>query len=321
MNYFLLAVSNRNNLEACMRYGLAGFTSSASGLWTYVDIAKGDYVSFLYGARVFNLYEVVEKFAIRRAETAPPWPPLVLQPSGRTYHFPFRLLLRPVRTLDEPLVRMEFAYVAENLLLRGGYRKTHFQADQTTLQAVSQMGSVAVRDVEPLNLNRHPTFVPRLVGGRQAASPPEVFPFQELFLQALLRKRLGWASEMQRLLTKLGIADLAPGELEILSEKAFPEGHVDLLVKESAPTGTSRKVIIEVKNTVANEGDVRQLVQYRDILGPECAGAVLACRGLTRAGRSLAQSEKVTMVFFRLEMPPEPVAFDELVGLLALDFG
>lgn len=55
--------------------------------------------------------------------------------------FPYRLHLQLLRRFDESLVRQEFRYVAENLLLRGGYAKTHFQADQTTLQNVSQLGN------------------------------------------------------------------------------------------------------------------------------------------------------------------------------------
>ena len=138
MSYFLLAVSTRVNLDLCIKHALAGFTDSTSGLWTFLDIEIGDHVSFLYGARAFNLYEVTRKVAYDEAASLPPWPPVKFR---RLYYFPFRLELKQLRELREPLVRTEFAYVAENLLLRGGYRKTHFQADQTTLQNVSQMGS------------------------------------------------------------------------------------------------------------------------------------------------------------------------------------
>ncbi len=71
-SYFLISVSNRENLELCMKYALAGFTNSINGLWTFLDIDVGDYVSFLYGARVRNLYRVVEKVAYRNAEKLPP---------------------------------------------------------------------------------------------------------------------------------------------------------------------------------------------------------------------------------------------------------
>ena len=88
MAYFLIAVSTRENLDLCVRYGLAGFMGSGSGLWTYFDINEGDFVSFLYGARVFNLYEVISKAAYIEAEKLPPWPPLTFRTSGRT--IPFR---------------------------------------------------------------------------------------------------------------------------------------------------------------------------------------------------------------------------------------
>ncbi len=319
VNYFLIAVSTRHNLEQCLRYALAGFTSSASGLWTYLDIAEGDYVSFLYGARVFNLYQVERKSALADAQDLPPWPALTLQPSGRTYYFPFRLYLCPVRTLEESLVRLEFAYVAENLLLRGGYRKTHFQADQTTLQAVSQMGRVTTGDAETLALGSHATFTPRLARGKKSAQPPEIFPFQELFLQALVRKHLGDRGRMQRLIANVGAADLFAEDLEVLSEKAFPEGHVDLLIKESTPRGISRKVIIELKNTVANERDVAQLMHYRDSLGPECVGAALVSRGLTKKASSLAKAEGIASVPFRLDFPTDPATFESLGDRIRLD--
>ncbi|GAH66109.1 unnamed protein product, partial [marine sediment metagenome] len=90
----------------------------------HVEIQEGDYVSFLYGARVSNLYKVTEKRAFKNADKLPPWPSVTFRMSGKTYYFPFRLYLKPIRELNEPMVRPEFAYVAESLLLRGGYRKT-----------------------------------------------------------------------------------------------------------------------------------------------------------------------------------------------------
>lgn len=126
MAYFLTSVSNKTNLDSCLKYALAGFTNSINGLWTFVEIQEGDFISFLYGARIFNLYKVVGKEAVKDADVLPPWPSVTFRMSGKTYYFPFRLRLKPIREFIEPMVRPEFAYVAENLLLRGGYRKTHF---------------------------------------------------------------------------------------------------------------------------------------------------------------------------------------------------
>lgn len=145
-NYFLVAVSTQQHLELCLKYAVAGFASSNGGVCTFVEIQEGDPVSFLHAARAFNLHEVVRKEAIVEFQEMPSWPPVVFQ-SGKSYQFPFRLYLRPIREFCEPLVRPELAYAAENLLLRAGCRKTHFQADQTTLQNVSQMGSLWNDDV------------------------------------------------------------------------------------------------------------------------------------------------------------------------------
>jgi len=39
----------------------AGFTNSIKGLWSFLDIDVGDFISFLYGAIVHNLYRVAGK--------------------------------------------------------------------------------------------------------------------------------------------------------------------------------------------------------------------------------------------------------------------
>src|SRR5712664_2923071 len=160
-SYFLISVSTRENLELCIKHGLAGFPGGESGAWTYCEIEQGDLLSFLYGARAHNLYRVTKREAIRDAGTLGPWKPLTFRETGKTYYFPFRLHLQPIRVFNEPLVRAEFAYVAENLLLRGGYSKTHFQADQTTLQSVSEMGTLAKGALVPFHAGEHTTFTPR----------------------------------------------------------------------------------------------------------------------------------------------------------------
>ena len=299
-SYFLLAVSTRHNLDLCIKHALAGFTNSLSGFWTYADIEAGDFVSFLYGAHVYNLYQVDHKVAFENADQLPPWPPLVLQPSGLTYHFPFRLILRPVRSLVESLVRPQFAYVAENLLLRGGYRKTHFQADQTTLQQVSELGVTASGAVESLEFDAQ-TFTPKVTLAKSGSNVPYVFPLRELIVQSLLRKHLTVAENLQRLLDSLGIMGLDAGSLEVLGEKAFPEGHVDLLIKEATPRGLSRKVIVEVKLSAGTSRDVGQLEAYRIQLGEECVGAFLVARAFGSRVREKAGEEGIGCVTYRFE--------------------
>jgi hypothetical protein len=196
MAYFLISVSNKTNLDLCIRYGLAGFTNSINGLWTFMEIEEGNYVSFLYGAKVYNLYRVSKKEALKGAHELPPWPSITFS-SGRTYYFPFRLYLEPVRQFVESMVKPEFAYVAENLLLRGGYRKTHFQADQTTLQSVSQMGQIYSGQLDNLDLDKCVTFAPVIVWDRNLQNTPEAFFFQEIILQSLIRQHLSQYENLQ----------------------------------------------------------------------------------------------------------------------------
>ena len=151
-----------------------------------MDIKEGAYISFLYGAKAHNLYVVETKEVIKEAEKAPPWPSVTFQQSGRTYYFPFRLNLKPIRQFEESLVRVEFNYVAENLLLRGGYRRTHFQADQTTLQAVSQMGAIWKEETEILLFPDKKFFTPRFTRKRDKVSKPTTFQFQENFTSKTL---------------------------------------------------------------------------------------------------------------------------------------
>ena len=139
-NYYLIAISNKENLELCKRELIAGFPSSKNGFWTYLEIEEGDYISFLYGAKIYGLYKVSKKITYKNDEDSKnPWETIKFN-SKKEYTFPFRLLLNQIKEFEESLVKPEFTYIAENLLLRGGYRKTHFQADTLTLNYVSRIG-------------------------------------------------------------------------------------------------------------------------------------------------------------------------------------
>lgn len=280
MEYFFVAVSTKENLEICKRYALAGFMNNINGVWAFSDIKKGDFISFLYGAKAHNLYQVKEKEAIRNAEELPPWKPITFRESGRTYYFPFRLNLKPIRKFEESIVRSEFSYIAENLLLRGGYRKTHFQADQTTLQNVSQMGEIYRDNVEKLNIPPYETFIPKFVRKREV-NPPEIFQFKEIILQSLLRQYLSQKENLKELFQNLDL-NFNPDEFEILGEKALPEGHLDILIKDSNPVGRSRKIVIEVKLNNVSEKDITQLREYVKGLGEECIAGVMISAKVSR---------------------------------------
>lgn len=295
-SYFLISVSTRQNLELCIKYALAGFPSGESGAWTFCEIEEGDFVSFLHGARAHNLYKVRKRETLQGAEDLPPWQPLFFKESGKTYSFPFRLHLQPVRTFIEPVVRTEFYYVAENLLLRGGYRKTHFQADQTTLQSVSEMGTLAVGSAEALVLPEHDTFNLRFTRNRELIKTPETFRFQETILQSAIRRHLTSDDKLQTLLSRVDLAVLRADEFEVLGEKALTQGHIDLLLKQRAPLGSTLKIPIEVKTDRGQPEDLLQLRGYMDELPGECPLGLLIAADFGKHTLAQAPSRGIKLV-------------------------
>lgn len=297
MAYFLVSVSNKTNLDLCMRYGLAGFTNSINGLWTFIEIQEGDFVSFLYGAKVYNLYRVSKKEALKDAHELPPWSPITFS-SGKTYYFPFRLYLEPVRQFVESMVKPQFAYVAENLLLRGGYRKTHFQADQTTLQSVSQMGQIFSGQLDSLIIEDCKTFIPAIVWDRKLQKIPEAFCFQEIILQSLIRQHLSQHENLQALFDDVGLVDFHAEDFEVLGEKALSEGHVDILIKNRVPVGYSKKIILEVKTGDAQEKDIEQLEGYIEEIGEECIAGILVAKKFSKKVKHQCEGKGIKAVVY-----------------------
>lgn len=291
-------MSLRENLDLCRKYALAGLTSSYNGAWAYVDIDVGDFVSFLYGAKVYDLYQVETKEAIDGDTADKPWP-IIRFRSGLEYHFPFRLHLRKLRSFETSLVVKEFSYVGENLLLRGGYTKTHFQADDTTLHNASEI-PIADSSQEKFAFGEHKSFDLRFTRDKSLLDKPKVLQFRELMLQSLIRKYLGVGEHMAEFLGYFGIE----GNImtyEALGEKALTKGYVDVLVKERAPRGTSTKVIIETKLNKANQNDIVQVSEYLRELGPECRGAALIVLSIDDTLRTEASNNGIRC--FTYEVP------------------
>jgi len=318
MSYFLVSVSNKENLLLCKKYGLAGFTNSINGLWTFSEIRIGDFVSFLYAAKAYNLYQVENKTAFENAEKLPPWKPITFKISRKTYSFPFRLNLKPIRFFEEPLIRIEFAYVAENLLLRGGYRKTHFQADQTTLQNVSQMGIIYKENIEPLVLSNTKIFIPKFTLNNKNIKISGVFPFREIILQALMRQYLSEDNNLKKFLNMISIDKIDAENLEVLGEKALPEGHIDIFIKESVPIGLSRNIIVEVKTGKATLNDFEQLKRYINETGDECLKGVLIAKDFGK--RTIKKiPDKIIPIKYSLEDFDKPKTFEELKQKLKIE--
>jgi len=301
-----------------MKYGLAGFTDSINGLWTFLDISVGDYISFLYGAKVKNLYKVVKKVAYKNYKSLPPWPPVTFKMSGNTYYFPFRLQLELERTMDEPMIRAEFAYVAENLLLRGGYRKTHFQADTITFHNVSNMGERFEGNLENINFNEE-TFTPKIVFKRELQDIPQTFYFRELILQSLLRKKLKNTEILKQIIEYFKLEE-SPENFEVLGEKALPEGYVDIFIKLKHPIAKNKYILVEVKTNKAQKGDFEQLKGYISEFGKEVVGGILIARDFPKKISVTKGILPVRYSFKDLNKEIE-YTYPELLKILNLEFG
>lgn len=317
-SYFLVAVSTRENLELCIRYSLAGLPSGVGGAWTFCEIQQGDFISFLYGARAYNLYIVDRREAICNPEQVPPWKPITSEKSHRTRHFPFRLYLRPIRKFVESIVRDEFSYVAENLLLRGGYRKTHFQADQTTLQRVSEMGIRAQDSVTPLVMPAYDTFTPRFTQNKELKTA-EVFRFQETILQSAIRRHLVSDANLQILLSHLMPITAQAADLEILGEKAITQGHIDLLLKKRVPLGSALKIPIEVKTKKAQPKDLNQLLGYMRELEGDCPTGVLIAADFNKHLPAKATENGIALIRYAINVDlKRSPTFEEIYETLEL---
>src|SRR5438132_3825025 len=99
-----------------------------------------------------------------------------------------------------------------------------------------------------------------------------------------------------------GVGGLNPEDMEVLGEKAFPEGHVDLLIKEAVRKGISRKVVLEVKAGAATRKNIEQIRYYMQVLGEECVGGVLIARRLSPSLREVIGESIVGGCEFGLEI-------------------
>lgn len=197
-------------------------------------------------------------------------------------------------------MRPEFAYIAENLLQRGGYGKSHFQADQTTLQSVSGMGTVAGRSAETVELPNHSTFTARFSRTTSLIRSPEVVRFKEPILQSAIRRHLMSEGNLQALLHDLDLKDAKADALEVLGEKGLPEGHIDLLLKERVPLGSALKIPIEVKTGRAGPTDLVQLHGYMHQLRSECPIGLLVASDFNNKAIAEAAGNRIKLVRYTL---------------------
>lgn len=122
---------------------------------------------------------------------------------------------------------------------------------------------------------------------------------------------------MKKFLNMIEIDNLDPKELEILGEKALPEGHIDLLIKESVPIGSSKNIIIEVKLNKATRKDFEQLSFYVKEFGDECLKGVLIAKDFSK--KAVEEFPQIIPIRYRLEFYNKPQPFAKLLNSLKLE--
>jgi len=141
--YFIVALSDEENLNICREGCIAGFPETANGQWAYLDIYEGDYISFYFNGRIWDLYKVVEKFIPNKykkniakgnsdRDPVPVFNEKRWNPVGNKekIYFPFRMKLQRLKESDfetSMVFKSGLERLGINLIPRVSIKKTHFQ--------------------------------------------------------------------------------------------------------------------------------------------------------------------------------------------------
>ncbi len=124
------------------------------------------------------------------------------------------------------------------------------------------------------------------------------------------------------MLSEIEITIISSQELEILGEKAFPEGLIDILMKEATPIGMTRKIISEIKTGAAKAQDIEQLKTYRNEIAEECLATTLIAKKFNPSMIKTAQKEHINLIrytFDGLDKLGDFYTFEDLLHSLRLE--
>ncbi len=187
--------------------------------------------------------------------------------------------------------------------------KTHFQADQTTLQNVSELGGLFDGNVDVLDLT-YETFAPEFTLDKKKQ---DILKLQELIIQSAIRQNISEENTMKKFLNMINVTDLDSRNLEVLGEKALPQGHVDILIKEATPTGMSKKIVIETK-IKATKADLEQVKSYVEELDKECISGILIASNFQKKLIEITSTQNLKLIKYSLDKleGKEKFSFDDL---------
>lgn len=187
------------------------------------------------------------------------------------------------------------------------------------LQSVSQMGALFGASLQQLSLPPHKTFIPSFTRNPKHVRHPEVSRFQETILQSAIRQYLRDEKNLGAFLKNLNLAGATADSLEVLGEKALPQGYIDLFLKQRVPIGSGLKLPLEVKLGRAQPDDVDQLREYMNELMEESPSGILVAAEFSKRLPETSESG-VKLVRYSLKIDlKEPVSFDEIRNGLVLE--
>jgi RecB family endonuclease NucS len=120
-------------------------------------------------------------------------------------------------------------------------------------------------------------------------------------------------------LADISVDQVKAENLEVLGERALPEGHIDIFIKEAVPIGESKSILIEIKKEKASTKDFGQLAAYLREFGTECVRAVLIAKDFGKKG-SQSHKGKITALKYSVTSDlSTPQNFEELVKCVKLE--
>lgn len=289
--YFIIVLSTKRNLDLCRKNSIAGFPETDNGQWAFLDIDVGDYISFYFNGRVWDLYEVVDKIIpnqwltklARGNEELDPEPLNddekwdSIKTKNQFIYFPFRLKLKKIvgTSYDSNIVfKSGFERLGINLVPRVSLKKTHFQLSINDIKRYFNF-DVSLKEKE-FNID---SFVLCKKRSQHRSNQNNSINFEENSIDEIIHQEIYLQSFVKKLLEayidKIKIVEKCDS-YEFLSEQTTDGGESDIVIL--CRSNEELEFYIELKNTAMIKKDdltkkaqeaKKQVLRYHNILNKE----------------------------------------------------
>ncbi|MBB6062666.1 hypothetical protein HNP65_001104 [Thermosipho japonicus] len=286
--FFIVILSNEENLKKCIENNIAGFPETDNGIWAYLDINEGDYVSFYYNGRIFNLYKVEKKLipeyykksnnsiGNERYDPVPlnngdKWRAISTK-KGNIY-FPYRLSLKLLEKTDfltSLVFKSGFERFGINLIPRVSLKKSHFQLSLSDINKIFGIKNLGV-NLSSFTLKDFVEVFSKNKDINKEKFSVENIVDKEIFLQTLI-KRILEASIYKYKEVIFDKISFDKDSFEFFSEQTVYGGEADIVIANNS----ENIAFVEVKNGIILKKDgeftrigseaYNQVKSYQDII-------------------------------------------------------